>query len=107
MPIVFWIAVAVLVAAVIIGAVHVFLRARAFMRVFKVFSTEADETVRRLNRKLDQLERETASFEARQPHLEASIARLKVSVARLIVLRNAVQEVQDSIDRVTAFYQRA
>ena len=107
MPIVFWIALAVLAAAVIVGAVHVFFRARMFMRVFKVFSSDADDVVRRLNRKLDELERQTASLEARQPRLEASIARLKVSVARLNVLRNAVQEVQDSIHRVTAFYQRA
>jgi hypothetical protein len=106
-PIVFWIAVAVLVAAIIVGAVHVFLRARAFTRVFRVFSADADETVRRLNRKLDQLERETAAFEERRPRLEASIARLKVSVARLNVLRGAVQEVQDSINKLTAFFPRA
>ena len=107
MPIVFWIALAVLVAAVLVGAVYVFVHARAFMRVFKVFSADADETMRRLNRKLDELSRESAALEARQPRLEASIARLKISVARLNVLRNAAQEVQDSINRVTALYPRA
>jgi hypothetical protein len=106
-PIVFWIALAVLVVALIVGAVYVFIHARRFMGVFKVFNADADEAVRRLTRKLDQLERESAAFEARQPRLEASIARLKVSVARLNVLRGAAQEVQESINRLTAYFPRA
>ena len=107
MPVAFWIALAVLVAAAAIGAVYVFLRARAFMRVFKVFSADMDEVVRRLNRQLERLDHESASLERHQARLEASVARLKVSVARLNALRGAVQEVQDSVNRLKAYYPRA
>jgi hypothetical protein len=106
MPLPFWIALALLVIATIAGAIHVFLRGRAFMRMFKSFSGEMNRTMERLTLSLDELEHKAQELGSSTPKLEASLARLRVSLARRAVLQAAVQDVLDSLGRVTAVYPR-
>src|SRR6476659_9469923 len=82
MPLPFWIALGVLVVAIVVGAFHVYRRARAFMRTFKAFSGDMDRTMEKLNLSLAELERNSDELGSSTPKLEASVARLKVSVAR-------------------------
>ncbi len=104
MPLPFWIALGVLVVAIVVGAFHVYRQARAFMRTFKAFSGEMDRTLEKLNSSLEQLERNSDELGSSTPKLEASISRLKVSLARAAVLQAAAQDVLDSVGRLTAVY---
>jgi hypothetical protein len=104
--VVVWIALGVLVVAVVGGAGLVFVRARAFMRAFRTFSADTSEELRRLTRRLDQLARESRSLDPHRGRLDASVERLRVSVARLDILRAAVDDVNDTISRFRVFYQR-
>ena len=104
MPLPFWIALGVLVLAVVVGGFHVFRRARAFMRTFKAFSGDMDRTMEKLNLSLAELERNSDELGSSTPKLEASVARLKVSVARAAVLQAAAQDVVDAVGRLTAVY---
>jgi hypothetical protein len=106
MPLPVWIALAVLVIAVVAGAVHVFLRGRAFMRTFRSFSGDMDRTMERLTASLDQLERNSQELGSSTPKLEASLARLRVSLARGAVLQAAMQDVLGSVGRLSAVYPR-
>jgi hypothetical protein len=106
MPLPVWIALAVLVIATVAGAIHVFLRARAFMRTFRSFSGDMDRTMERLTVSLDELERNSQGLGASTPRLEASLARLRVSLSRGAVLQAAVQDVLGSVARLTAVYPR-
>ena len=106
MPLPFWIALAVLVIAIVAGAIHVFLRGRTFLRTFKSFSGEMDRTTETLTRSLNELERNSQELGSSTPKLEASLARLRVSLARRAVLQAAAQDVLDSLGRVTAVYPR-
>src|SRR5262245_4074803 len=101
-----WIALAVFLVALTLGAFHLFRRVRAFMRTFSRFGEVADETLRSLTRSLDALARSSESFNSSQPQLEASIARLRRSIAQASVLLAAVQDVRASVMRLAAVYPR-
>jgi ABC-type transporter Mla subunit MlaD len=106
MPLLPWIALAVLLVSTTLGAFHLFRRGRAFMRTFSTFGDAANETTLALNRSLDALARSSESFNSSEPQLEASIARLKRSVAQASVLLAAAQDVRASVMRLTAVYPR-
>jgi hypothetical protein len=106
MPLLVWIALFVLLFALTLGSVHVFLRARRFWRTLKGFVPALDGTLDELTGSIDRLGRNMESFESSTPRLEASLARLRRSLARAAVLRAAMQDVQDSLGRVTAIYPR-
>jgi hypothetical protein len=106
MPLLVWIALFVLLFALTVGAVHVFLRVRRFWRTFQSFSSVLEGTLRELTASLDRLGRNTDSFGSSTPRLEASLAKLRRSLARAAVLRAALQDVQDSLGRLTAVYPR-
>src|SRR5262245_20744555 len=101
-----WIALAVLLVAVTLGAFHLFRRVRAFMRTFSSFGEAADETLGSLTRSLDALARSSESFTSSQPQLEASTARLKRSIAQASVLLAAAHDVRTSVTRLAAVYPR-
>jgi sigma54-dependent transcription regulator len=105
-PLLVWIALFVLLLAVTAGSVHVFLRLRRFWRTFQSFGSALDGTLRELTASLDRLAGNTDSFGSATPRLETSLARLRRSLARAAVLRAAVQDVQDSLGRLTAVYPR-
>jgi hypothetical protein len=106
MPLLVWIALFVLLFALTAGAVHVFLRLRRFWRTFQTFGPALDGTLRELTVSLDRLSTNTDSFASSTPRLEASLAKLRHSLARAAVLRAALQDVQDSLGRLTAVYPR-
>ncbi len=106
MPLLVWIALFVLVFALTVGSVHVFLRVRRFWRTFQSFGSILDGTVRELTGSVDRLGRNMESVGSSTPRLEASLARLRGSLARAAVLRAAVQDVHDSLGRLTAVYPR-
>jgi hypothetical protein len=95
-----------LLLALTAGAVHVFLRARRFLRDVKIVSATMDGPVRDLERSMDRLSASMEATEAATPRLEASVTRLKRSVARLAVLRAALQDSVDSFAWLTALYPR-
>jgi cell shape-determining protein MreC len=101
-----WIALFVLLFALTVGSVHVFLRFRRFWRTFQSFGSALAGTLRDLTGSVDRLGRNMASFASSTPRLEASLAKLQHSLARVAVLRAAVQDVQDSLGRLTAVYPR-
>ena len=76
------------------------------MRTFRSFRGEMDRTMERLTVSLDELERNSQELGSSTPKLEASLARLRVSLARGAVLQAAVQDVRDSVGRLTAVYPR-
>jgi hypothetical protein len=84
----------------------VFLHVRRFWRAFKSFSSALDGTLHELTGSVDRLSGNMDSFGSSTPRLEASLARLKRSLARAAVLRAAMQDVQDSLGRLTAVYPR-
>jgi hypothetical protein len=106
MPLLVWVALFVLLFALTVGSVHVFLRLRRFWRTFRSFGSALDGTLRELTASLDRLGHNTESFGSSTPRLEASLAKLRGSLARAAVLRGAVQDVQDSLGRLTAVYPR-
>jgi hypothetical protein len=106
MPLLVWIALFVLLFALTVGSVHVFLRVRRFWRTFQSFGSVLDGTLRELTGSLDRLAGNMDSFGSSTPRLEASLARLRRSLARAAVLRAAMQDVQDSLGRLTAVYPR-
>jgi hypothetical protein len=67
---------------------------------------------RRLGKELDRVSElaDTASDKAarsgEQPKLEASLRRLRVALTQLAVLRDALDEVDDTFGRVVAVYPR-
>jgi hypothetical protein len=91
--------------AILAASVLVFVRAMQGWRALK-------RTRRRLARELEFLaetaERTGAIAErvSDQQELESSLARLRASLAQFNVLRAAVDEVTDSLDRLGAVYPR-
>jgi hypothetical protein len=106
MPLLVWIALFVLLFALTFGAAYVFLRVRRFWRILKAFVPALEGTLHELTGSIDKLGRNMESFESSTPRLETSLARLRRSLARAAVLRAAMQDVQDSLGRLTAVYPR-
>ena len=106
MPPLLWIPLLVLLVASTAGAVFVFLRARVFWRTLKSFGPAVDATVGPLNASMERLAASNEAFGSETPKLDAALARLRRSLARAAVLRAAVQDVQDTVGRLTAVYPR-
>ena len=106
MPLLVWIGLLVLLFASTAGVVHVFLRARLAWRTLRSFGPALDGTVRDLTQSLDRLAGNAQSMGSGKPQLDASVKRLERSLARLQVLRAAVDEARDSVQRLTAVYPR-
>lgn len=106
MPLYVWIALVLLVAAMVWSGVHVFTRALAFWRTFKAFGRSMDETLRGLEASAARLTDNTATFGSDLPKLEAKLARLRADLARLAVLRTAVTDARESLGWILAVYPR-
>ncbi len=106
MPLLFWIALFVLLFALTAGLVYVFLRVRAFWRAFKIFGSAVDGAVLELTGSLERLAESAEGFGSEKPKLDASLERLRRSLARAAVLRAAAQDAQDAFGRLTAVYPR-
>jgi len=100
------IALILLVAAVIVGPIYVFVRARRFVRIARAASADFDGPMRRLEASVEVLSAKADRAEARSRKLEESTARLRRSVAHLDVLRSALQEVSETFNGFAAVYPR-
>jgi hypothetical protein len=98
--------IAILVAVTLAGIGFIAVRGLQLWRTFKAFGRALDDTTSALTRSLERLGTASAGASAAPERLDPSLARLRVSLARLAVLRSAIQDVQDSVGRLTAVYPR-
>jgi hypothetical protein len=102
----FWLALAVAIVAVVASSIYVTLKGlEAFRGAKRLGGTVTDE-VERIERTTGEIERHLALAAESGSRLEAGLAQLRRSRARLNVLTSAIDEVRDSIERVTAVYPR-
>ena len=106
MPFYVWIALAVLVGAIVWAIVHVFAQSRRLWRQFKAFGPALEETVSSVERAADRLGTTSETFGSDLPKLEARLERLRTDLARLAVLRAAVQDARDSFGWILALAPR-
>jgi hypothetical protein len=101
-----WVSLAVSVALVAVTGVQT---GRLGWRTFKDTKRLTGGLGRRLealSRSAAQLERSAAAIESSSVKLERSLARLAASRRRLAVLTGALDEVQDTLARVSGFFPR-
>ena len=102
----FWLALAVAIVAVIASAIYVTLKGREAFRGAKKLNGEVADGLERIERASGEIERHLTLAAESGERLEAELAQLRRSRARLTVLTSAIDEVRDSIGRVTAVYPR-
>jgi septal ring factor EnvC (AmiA/AmiB activator) len=105
MPLV-WLALAVAVVAVVAASINVTLKGREAFRGAKRLSGTVSSELERIEEATGQIEEHLARAEASSARLETALDRLQRSRAQLNVLRSAIDDVRDSIGRVTAVYPR-
>jgi hypothetical protein len=106
MALLLWVSVALVVVATVCGLAFLALRGLQLWRTFKAFRRALKETTAALTGSLERLAAAGERAAAAPERLEPSLARLRVSLAHAAILRSAVQDVQDSLGRLTAVYPR-
>ena len=106
MTLLLWVLLSLVLLAILGGLAFLALRGLQLWRSFKVFGRALDDTTSALTRSLERLGPSAERASAAPERLEPSLARLRVSLARAAILRSAVQDVQDSLGRLTAVYPR-
>ena len=102
----FWLALTAAIVAVVASSIYVTLKGlEAFRGAKRLGGTVSDE-VERIERTTGEIERHLALAAESGSRLEVELAQLRRSRARLNVLTSAIDEVRDSIGRVTAVYPR-
>jgi hypothetical protein len=101
-----WAGLALLVAALVGGAVFAFVRGRTAYRTLKTTGSEVTGGLERISRDAEAIATKLEQLAAGGARLESALARLAVSRARLKVLTSAIDDVRDAIGRVTAIYPR-
>ena len=104
MPLPVWLCGVFLILVLTLGVLHIFRSVRAFWREVKSFTSAVDRTVGGVTEALERLAERNTAFGAGFPRLEAALAGFGASRRRFAVLRAALQDAQDSVGRVTAFY---
>jgi|SRR5579872_850581 len=99
-----WASLFFLVAAFVLGLLYVALRGLALWRAFKAFRRALTETLARVSAAAERLAAASEHASAAPERLQPSVERLRVSLSRLAVLRAAIDDVQDAVGSVAAFY---
>ena len=102
----FWLALAVAVVLTIASLIYVTLNALEAFRTFKSVSRNLGAGLDHVNATTAQIERHLELAAESGSRLDASLARLRTSRAQLTVLTDALSDVRESVDRVTAFMPR-
>ena len=102
----FWLALAVAIVLIAASAIYATRNGLEAFRGFKRVSGIVSSELERIEQASAGIERHLALANESSARLEASLDRLKRSQARLNVLRSAIDEVRDSVDRVTSLYPR-
>jgi hypothetical protein len=102
----FWLALAFAVVATIASVVVATRRGLEAFRAFKSLGRASSEGLARIDASTARIETHLALAAESGARLDAELAQLRVSRARLNVLRSAIDEVRDSVGRVTAVYPR-
>jgi hypothetical protein len=102
----FWLALAFAVVATVVSAIVATRRGLETFRAFKSLGRTTSEGLARIEESTTQIETHLALAAESSVRLDGSLAQLSRSRARLNVLRSAIDEVRDSVDRVTVFYPR-
>ena len=102
----FWLALAVAVVLTTASLIYVTLNALEAFRTFKSVSRNLGAGLDHVTATTAQIERHLELAAESGSQLEASLARLRTSRAQLTVLTDALADVRESVDRVTAFVPR-
>lgn len=102
----FWLALAVAVVLTIASLIYVTLNALDAFRAFKALGRNVNGALEHVNEATAQIEGHLELAAESGTRLEASLARLRTSRAQLSVLTDALADVRESVDRVTAFVPR-
>ncbi len=102
----FWLALAVAIVLTIASLIYVTLNALDAFRAFKALGRNVGGAVEHVTETTAQIERHLELAAESGTRLEASLARLRTSRAQLSVLTDAIADVRESVDRVTAFVPR-
>ena len=106
MTIALWTGILVVAIAAVGGIAYIATRALELWRTFKAFGRATNETVASLTASLGRMEAKTSALGSDLPRLEAATARLQADLARIAVLRQALQEAQESFGWILAVYPR-
>jgi hypothetical protein len=102
----FWLALAVALVVTVASIVYATLKGLEAFRGAKRVGGAVSSEVERIEQASAQIERHLALAAESGSQLDAKLAQLRRSQARLNVLRSAIDEVRDSVGRVTAVYPR-
>jgi hypothetical protein len=103
---IFWLALAVTLAALIASLAFVGVRGLALWRQLRATGGDLLREVDRVTTSAEVLASQTESMAGATEQLDAALARLAVSRARLMVLLEAGGEVRSSLARVTGYVPR-
>jgi hypothetical protein len=101
-----WVGLGLIVAVVVVGTVVSVTRGLRAWRDVKTLKAGLAESLARLGRASEELDRKTAALPNRTDELTRALARLAESRRRLAVLQGATQEANDALSRFTAFLPR-
>ena len=102
----FWLALAVAIVATVASIVYATLKGLEAFRGLKRLGGQVTSEVERIEQASGEIEKHLALAAESGSQLEVKLAQLRRSRARLNVLTSAIDEVRDSIGRVTAVYPR-
>ncbi|MHB8643952.1 MAG: hypothetical protein ACYDA3_13820 [Gaiellaceae bacterium] len=104
MPLYTWLALLLVIVACVVGLALVAVRGLELWRTFKAFGRALEQAIGAVMSSVERLAASTERASAAPQRLEPVIARLQSDLARAAVLRAAMQDVRDSLGRLTAFY---
>jgi hypothetical protein len=102
----FWLALAVAIAAVIASSIYLTLKGREAFRGAKRLGGAVSGELDRIERASSQIEQHLTFAAESGSKLEAELAQLRRSRARLNVLTSALADARASVERLTAVYPR-
>ena len=102
----FWLSLAVAIVTIVASVIYSTRKGLEAFRGFKRLSKAASSELERIEQVSAQIERHLALAAESSSRLDVKLAQLRRSQARLNVLRSAIDEVRDSVGRVTAVYPR-
>ena len=102
----FWLALAVAIVVIVASVVYSTRKGLEAFRGAKRLGGTVSSELERIEQASAQIERHLALAAESSTRLDAKLAQLRRSQARLNVLRSAIDEVRDSVSRVTAVYPR-
>jgi len=100
----FWLALAVAIVSVVASLIYVTLKGLEAFRGAKRLGGTVTGELERIELATGEIERHLTLAAESGARLETELEQLRRSRARLNVLRSAIDEVRDSIGRVTAVY---